>query len=127
MIANYWTLCWKCNQQIKSKEDCNSLKTPNGNFNLCPACYEEFIKNNTQFLRPEITRLEEMNRSLYMAMSDFHEKMMEQDSHHIRESGTKKVPAVLIHNGYHVLECEACIEIKNARCSVKCTNQKEEE
>lgn len=119
-MATRWTICWKCNLDIKTQVDCNYLKTRDGNLSFCPECYKQFLKHNIEFFRPDVSRQEEMERSLFQAMSDFHEKVMKKNDGKAPCSGNNNIPPVITHTGRWIRECDACIEIFNMRCSKQC-------
>jgi len=109
---NYYTKCWKCEQIIKRQSDCYYLHCNNGKYNFCLKCYNEFVINSKEFLRPERSKQKELLRSLEVALEAFHDKMVE---HELPiPGGFDHKPTVLIHTKTF-WDCEICEEIRNIR------------
>lgn len=123
MNRSFWTVCWKCEEKIKTKEDCNYLKCRDGHYDFCPSCYEEFLSKTTEFIRPERSKRDELKRSLNHAMYDFHEKMYKQGEPLIA-SWTTKAPSLFVHKEEDFSDCEVCKEILSTR---KESNERKED
>lgn len=52
-----WTVCWKCNKDIKNRAGCYYVKCRNGSFNFCSDCYTEFLALAEPSL--QLSRIEE--------------------------------------------------------------------
>jgi hypothetical protein len=106
-----WTECWKCEGDIYSQADCFYVKCRDGNYSFCPPCYGQFLENNKDYFRPDINRKDELYRSFNMALSEFHDKMVEEGIP-IRR-GMDNRTTFLIHKGeFWGRGCEACEEMR---------------
>ncbi len=115
-----WTRCWKCKQEIKNPSESNYIKTRSGNFDLCTECYIAFIEHNKDLIQSERSRKHEIERSLYTAVSDWHDKLMDEGHKFITNFGRNKVPPVMQHKGSSYHDCDTCKEILSTRCCEKC-------
>jgi len=113
-VANYWTICWKCNERIKDREDSNYVKTRNGNFDFCSTCYNQFIQNNNQFMQPERSKQEELENSYLWGIKLVHDHIMNERGVPYRVK--HNVPPVLIHRGEDIYDCGACQEMIKFKC-----------
>lgn len=109
MKRKVWTYCWKCEAEIYSGPDCNYLKTRDGNFSLCPVCYSQFIDHNKEFIRPERSYKEELERTFCKALSILHEKLVDEEE--CIGWGPNDIPPVLIHEGRFYFDCPSCQEV----------------
>ena len=126
-MSRYYTMCWKCENYIKSAAECNYLKTRDGNYSLCSACYEFFLRHNIEILRPERSKREELERSLHTAIEQLHNELTEQISSPIWRTGSglkgaQALPTVLFHLKGWWGDCDVCKEILSMRCSEHCGN-----
>lgn len=119
-MKNCYTKCWKCEENIITREDCNYLKIRDGNYSLCNACYEFFLNHNSIILRPELSRQEELKRSFLIAIEDFHRKMFDAQCPIYRNGSSLKggdsLPTTLIHTVGWWSDCDVCSEILKMRC-----------
>jgi hypothetical protein len=74
-----WTSCWKCEEDINKKEDCNYIKTRDINVDLCPNCYSKFKICAKDFLALEKAKLNKIHNTIFKAISDLHDKEHEGD------------------------------------------------
>jgi hypothetical protein len=123
MKKTVYSYCWKCEKEIFTNKECNYFKSRDGNYSFCDECYKQFLNNNKEFIRPERSKREELKRSLYEALSNFHDYMIkERDGGPIHRSYETSAPTFLIHKNKFWRECDACIEILSIRCSEHCGN-----
>lgn len=121
-MKRHYSQCWKCENYIESAKECNYLKIRDGNYSLCPLCYDFFLKHNVEVLRPERSRQEELKRSLYMAMELLHDSLTERYNSAMPRSGLShrggdNLPTVLIHIKGWWGKCDVCQEILSTRYS----------
>jgi len=105
-MANRWTWCWKCNQDIMTQVDCNYLKIRDGDFSFCPSCYKDFLEHNTEFILPDKIQQQELQYALFRALVDYHDKMVVKN-----EKGRKSLVKTLHHSGDSLYDCPFCQKI----------------